>query len=861
MSIDRSSWQRVQGHFDELIELEPEARRERIAGLELESSDQALLESLLEAHDQADPLLDTGSAPALLDLAGSGPPDQDWTGRRLGPWQVEEQIGRGGMSVVHRGQRADGQFDKTVAIKVLDADQLAADQRHRLTEEVRILARLEHPGLARLIDSGQSEDGDPYLVMEYVQGVELTDHVKQRRLSADERVELILQVARALQYAHQRQVIHCDVKPANILVTPQGQVRLVDFGIAALDQVEPGQEARLYCSPAYAAPERLLGAPPTTAQDIFALGAVLYRVLSGRNIRPHDSLTGTRITEQPTPPSVASTQAVDPTDNASIDARELKGDLDAICMKAIAVDPEDRYISLSEFIGDLEAWRDHRPVAARRGGRTYVLSLWLRRHTAITALGLLLISALITGTVVSLDQARRASEQAERALASRDFLIGILEAADPTLEYGHDPTASELLRRGAERTQDQLADQPGLLIELLYIIGKTQLERGLIDDARDSLDRAIDLLGTARRHVDAAGVLASRGMVSYEAGLYEDSIDWLEQARVAALDNDLAKDDRHGILVQLADMYVVNYTPDAALAITETVLTEQPSMENRIVAMRVQGGALELSDRLEEAEQVLTEALGLQDTIDPIHVNAAKIENDLGLVYWRLQDLERSLAMHEASWRHKIEIYGEDHPQTLASLGNIAAVLGALNRHEQATMAWQASLDGLLRLHGSETHLDVAYTQAMMALSAYWQDRLDVAREVLQRALINRDSLSEQSADVAWLDRLVALIDFDDGATIDPADLAVDRTACSELAGRTPMGQRLCVAWWTLTAGDAESCPPIRAREEIGGLVTDWPRRWADRWQATVEVCDAAERITTGADSGARSASAAGDQV
>jgi len=846
MNIDKASWKRIQSHFDELIDFEPADRRERLEALTIGHEDRALLESLLASHDQSDSLLDSGSAPSLLALARIDKDEQDWSGRSLGPWKVEEQIGRGGMSVVHRGQRVDGQFDKTVAIKVLDADQLASDQRNRLTEEVRILARLEHPGLARLIDSGQSEDGDPYLVMEYVQGIPLNDYVSDYPLSADQRIELILQVARALQYAHQRQVIHCDVKPSNILVTPQGQVRLVDFGIAALDQAETGKPARLYCSPAYAAPERLLGAPPTTSQDIFALGAVLYRVLSGRNIRPHHALTGTRITEQPTPPSVATTQALDEARNHPIDARDLKGDLDAICMKAIAIDPDERYVSLSEFIADLEAWRDHRPVAARNGGRAYVLSRWLRRHSAIAALGLLLFGALLAGTVISLDQARRAGEQAERAVASRDFLIGILEAADPTLEYGHDPTASELLRRGAQRIEDQLGQQPGLLIELLYIIGKTQLERGLIDDARNSLERAIEVLGDVGRHPDAAGVLATRGMVAYEAGWYEDSIAWLERATVAARDNGIDRDDRHGILVQLADMYVVNEAPEAALAIIDGVLAEQPSMENRIPAMRVRGGALEVGNRLDEAEQVLTEALALQNEIDPVHVNAAKIENDLGLVYWRLRDLDRSLAMHEASWKHKIEIYGEDHPQTLASLGNIAAVLNALGEHERAGEAWQASLDGLLRLHGSEAHLDVVYTQAMMALSAYWQDRLADARETLQRALINRDNLSEQAADVRWLDRLVALIDYEDGATIDPAALEVDRKACGELAERTPMGQRLCVAWWTLTARDVESCPPGPAREKITGIVADWPRRWVDRWQSTADGCLAFDRITTG---------------
>ncbi|MEE4329233.1 MAG: serine/threonine-protein kinase, partial [Wenzhouxiangella sp.] len=741
---------------------------------------------------------------------------------------------------VHRGQRADGQFEKTVAIKVLDAQRLAADQRHRLSEEVRILARLEHPGLARLIDSGESEDGDPYLVMEYVQGVPLTDHISERNLTAGERVALIIQVARALQYAHQRQVIHCDVKPSNILVTAQGQVRLVDFGIAALDQADAGTEARLYCSPAYAAPERLLGAAPTTSQDIFALGAVLYRALSGRNIRPHDSLTGSSVTEQPTPPSVASTQSTDGTRVDAIEARQLKGDLDAICMKAIAIDPEQRYASLSELIADLEAWREHRPVAARQGGRSYVLSRWLRRHSAIAALGILLVVAMMIGTVISLDQARQAREQAERAVVSRDFLISILEAADPTLENGHDPTASELLRRGAERIQDQLASQPGLLVELLYIIGKTQLARGLADDAGESLDLALEKIGDDQKHPELANVLATRGFVAYDNGEYEESIEWLERAAQAAERNRIDKTDLHGILIQLADLKAVNLDTDAAILITERVLAEQPGVENEVPAMRIRGMAMEIAGDLEGARQVLTEALERQRAIDPAHINAAEIETDLGNVYWRLQDLERSLAMHRASWEHKVQIYGENHTQTLTSLGNVAAISDALGLHDAARRAWNESLERLTVVHGGRDHPNVIYTLGMLALSAYLTDDLADSRRQLNEAMERQARLTDVPPSIRWLDRLAALLDFEEGRAFDPERLEGNREDCSQMSLRSPLGKRLCAAWWQLDARDSGICPPLDVMESISQAVDDWPPRWAHRWQVTRSSCSAA---------------------
>ncbi len=838
MTIDKSSWMRIQAHFDTLIELQPESRETALEALDLSPEDRDLLQSLLRSHDQADPLLDSGSAPALLDLARNEADNQDWTGRRLGPWEVREQIGRGGMSVVHRGRRADGRFEKTVAIKVLDADQLAADQRHRLTEEVRILARLEHPGLARLIDSGQSEDGDPYLVMEYVTGYPLNDYVGENHLGIGQRIDLIIQVARALLYAHQRQVIHSDVKPANILVTPSGQARLVDFGIASLNRGDQSNEARLYCSPAYAAPERLLGAPPSTSQDIFALGAVLYRILSGRNIRPHDSITGTRITDQPTPPSIATTLAVDETVNRPIVARELKGDLDAICMKAIALDPDERYASLSEFIADLEAWRDHRPVAARDGGRSYVLARWLRRHTAIAILSLLLVAAMSSGTVIALDQAIRANAEAERALASRDFLVSILEAADPTLEDGRDPTASELLRRGAERIDAELSDQPELLVELLHIIGKTQLQRGLSDDAKESLDRAHQLLGDQPAHRQGPNILANRGLAAYQLGDFSESIEWLERAVAAADLQTIDKADRHGIKTQLADMLVVNNQPARALALTSEVLNDSPAPIEEIAALRMRGNAFEISDRYEDAEQSLLRALELQQNHDPADVYVGMIQNDLGIVYWRMQDYSKSAEMSDAAWRQKQDVYGPDHPGTQASLTNLAMAYSAMGDHAAAETALLESLAALERNFDDTPHPDIARTYGSLARARYLQDDIEATRVALDQGMAQLELIPEGNRSlVPRLAQLDALLRFDSGQPIELDELDRDAERCRDLATMSPYSRRVCLAWWWIASEPPARCPGTAPASPDADTVASWPQRWQGRWTTIQQRC------------------------
>lgn len=843
MSLDRSAWERLQAHFDRLVEMKPARRAQALDSLDLAESDQQLLADLLRAHDDPDPLLEAGSAPDLLDLVDTdadAPESIDWCGRTLGPWRVGEQIGRGGMSVIHSGFRADGQFEKTVAIKVLDAAQLASFQQHRLAEEVRILARLEHPGIARLIDSGTADDGHSYLVMEYVDGKPLNVHARENRLGIRDCVRLVIQVARALDYAHQRQVIHCDVKPTNILVTPEGQVRVVDFGIAALiqRQAEPVQAPNLYCSPAYAAPERLTGTLPTTRQDVFSLGAVLYQLLTGHGIRPRDALAGMPTSEELTPPSQTASMAVANGRPLAIDARQLRGDLDAICLKALHQNPDKRYGGMSELLNDLEAWLERRPVQARQGGKGYIIQRWLQRHAAAAVLGGLLLTALIGGAVIALGQARIATQEAARAVAARDFLVGILEAADPTLEYGHDPTASELLRRGANDIDQQLADQPELRIDLLHIIGKTQLERGLIDDAVDSLDRAIASLDDLPAHPARPAILAIRGMAAYERGNYERSIEFLEQAHGAARHQPISPDERQAIDIQLADILVVDGQAQRALELTGAVLGEPITQVRQAEALRVQGAAMEISDRLEEAEQILREAWTLQRQLDADHIALAKIENDLGIVYWRLADFDQAAEQFEASWRHKQAIYGNDHPQTLASLGNLAGVQAARGDHVAAEFAYRESLAGLLRVHSNQAHPDIAHTYGMLALSYYWQDELIQAREILAKARQMASELSDSDHSmIAWLVRLDALLALENGDPIEPGQLGVTLEDCQDFEARTALGQRLCLAMWLVTSKAPSACNHPLPRSIDPATLQALPERWQQNWSQILDRC------------------------
>jgi len=829
MRIKASDWAVISGHFDRLADLDPRHRLSELGRLALGDRHRRQLQHLLEQHDRADSLgLDTG-APERLGLDRATDDDErvgvpDWQGQRLGPWRVDDVIGRGGMSVIYRGHRADGQFEKEVAVKVLNRANLLGDGT-RLNEEIRILARLDHPGIARLIDSGTSDAGHSYLVMELVHGQAVDVHCLTRRSAASDAVDLVIEATRALEYAHRRQVVHCDIKPANLLVRENGRLCVVDFGIAAVLQRQPDFSGRLYCSPAYTAPERFRRAPPDTSQDVFSLGAVLGELLAGRGDR----------------------------------------DLRAICEKATAVEAGKRYPGMTAFRSELEAWRGKRPVAARQGGRMYVLGRWLQRHALAATLGLMLVVSLAAGAGAALWQAHQARNEAARAVAARDFLIGIFESADPALMRGEDPPASELLRRGADRVRSAMMDQPRLLAELLHVIGRIQLERGLIADAAASLDQVL-ALGEIRRMPDLhIGALSDRGLAAYEQGRFEAAVQFLDQSRDLAVEAGMDGRRLDRIDVRLADMLVIDQQPERALAVVEAVLERLPkekpgagagreleeSASLRADALRVKGAALHESGRREQALQTLERALALQEALDDDDILLAKIENDLGVLHWDLRAFDPAARMFERSLMHKREVFGEDHPQTISTLGNLAGVHMARGDHAGAEAAWRRSLESLQRVHEAP-HPDIAYSWGMLGLSHYMRDDFEGAVVRIERGLDHRDELPDGDlAMVNWLVPLRSLVELELGRVVTVADLQRPGDACRDLAGISSLQQRLCLARRLLeTDPPPGRCGPAAVPAADAETLRSLPTRWRLTYRLLHHRC--ASGPAPGADEPAR---------
>ncbi|CAN5221654.1 hypothetical protein BH24PSE2_BH24PSE2_23710 [soil metagenome] len=526
MSPER--WQRIKELFGQALEREPSARAAFVAGHS--NGDDELrreVQSLLAAHEKERGRFERPAVDLVTGLFEEHDPAA-MIGQQVGPYRLLREVGWGGMGTVYEAVRADEEYRKTVAIKVIRRG-MDTDLVRRFRHERQILAGLEHPNIARLLDGGMTADGRPYFAMEYVQGQAIDEYCKARSLPVRERLALFLEVCEAVQYAHRNLVVHRDLKPRNILVTETGQPKLLDFGIAKLLGPADEEAAKLtragdhVLTPEYAAPEQVRGEPVTTVSDVYSLGVVLYELLAGHppyqlKGRPLPEILRTITEDEPVSPSAMIGQrAVDTNGGASRLRRQLAGDLDSIVMMAIRKEPERRYVTVDQFGKDLRRYLQNRPVLARPDTTFYRVRKFVRRHAAgVTAAALVLVT-LAGGIVATASQARRA--ETERALAEERF-EDVRALANALLFEIHDAIAdlagataarSLLVRRGIEYLDElsrQSSGDPALERELAagYLrLGLVQgqptgANLGDLKGARESYRRALSI---ARRLLEA----------------------------------------------------------------------------------------------------------------------------------------------------------------------------------------------------------------------------------------------------------------------------------------------------------------------------------------------------------------------
>jgi serine/threonine-protein kinase len=471
-----------------------------------------------------------GALLAQMDSDAQQRESDRWIGTRVGPWRLVRSLGHGGMGSVYLADLADGDFRQQAAIKLVRASWDAGELQRRFRGERRILASLSHPHIARLLDGGETEDAKPYLAMEYVDGQPLCRYCDERQLPIAARLRLFVSICEAVAHAHRNLIVHRDLKPSNILVDANGRVKLLDFGIARLledDGHATGTAARLF-TPQYAAPEQVRGEAVTTSVDVYALGLMLFELLTGR--RPYGQSATTPsaferaiLDEEPTRPSQAAlTHDDDTRDLAHARVLEpnqlsanLRGDLDAIVLKALRKEPQQRYASVEALADDVRRYLDRRPVSARRGNWRYRAGRFLVRHRLAAAMVTLAFAALLAGLSVALWQARIAREQqavaqseADKARAVTQFIVGVFKSADPTSNDGSNPRATELLGHALDDIKAQTDLAPGTRAAIQIAMGSAYL-------SMDDHAHGIVLMRDARN----AGLTTDDANLQVESGI------------------------------------------------------------------------------------------------------------------------------------------------------------------------------------------------------------------------------------------------------------------------------------------------------------------------------------------------------
>ncbi len=758
LDLSHDRWQRLDDLLAEALERDPDERTAFLRAAcgqdpDLYHAAVALVERAARAEADFGESA-TGFAAPMLDAQPEQPLELD-SGASVGPYRIAGEIGRGGMGAVYLAERADGTFEKRVALKLvkrgMDTDEVLA----RFRRERRILAGLDHPGIARLLDAGATDDGRPYLVMEYVEGEPITAWAEARSLNLKARLELVGQVGEAVAYAHRRLVIHRDLKPSNILIAEdehgRPQVKLLDFGIARLLDPETGDamtqttEQRLL-TPAYASPEQLRGEAVSTATDVYALGVVLYELLTGQ--RPPEPLK---------PPS------------AVVDAergRRLRSDLDTIILKTLREDLEARYVSVEALLDDLRRHRMGLPVQARPASAGYRMRRFVGRHRVGVAAAAGLV-VLLAGFAIAmaLQQAQTARAlvraEVEQAKAERvsAFMQELFMVNDPFEEVRGDTlTASALLERGLERVDD-LEDNAEVQAQMLDLIGSAYQGMGQYEKAQPLLERGLALRQQVfgEEHEDVAQSLENLAVQQKRLGDYA-AADSLFRI-VLAMRRQVLGDDHLSISRTLSDLGTM-LSQQGQHAEAEAMAREGLAMRHRVapddhveiaLALNELSGTLWEQGKPAEAEPLLREAYELyRQELDEDHPYVTNALGSLSVMAWAAGNLEDAERFVRETLAIESRTIGEDHPSRLSPLYNLGSILLIQNKPEEAEATFRKALE-LGRRTVGEDHPNV--TKNVMGLGSalmQQQEYAEAERVYRQGIATNRRTLGNDDTN-RWL--------------------------------------------------------------------------------------------------------------
>ncbi len=762
-------WAAAQELFEAALALPEEARAAYIDGAAADAALAALVHGLLEADaaEQSGEPLDAVVRQAMVEAAATPRPALD----HFGPYKIIRMVGEGGMGAVYLAERDDDEFLQQVAIKVARG-LLDPERVRQFRTERQILAWLEHPNIARLLDGGTTADGLPYLVMEHVEGVPIDRHCDEARLDVPDRLRLFLDVCDAVSHAHRSLIVHRDIKPSNILVTAEGVPKLLDFGIARLaleGYTETGPAPHRMMTPYYASPEVVRGDPVTTSADVYALGILLHELLTGTRPLRFRTMTSEEVERvvchvEPRRPSLAvgDRDGDGPTPEVRAGQRQstprmlaasLAGDLDAIVAKALDKEPGSRYASVEAMAADLRSALDRRPVSARPQTWRYVMGRFVARHGWATAAAATAALAVSAAAVLFSVQAARLADESERAARERDtalqvsrFLTDLFEVSNPDVTGTSDPvTARQLLDRGAERIDADLAGQPVVQARLLATMGTAYSAQGAYQRALTLSRRALELrratLGPD--DLDTVASMDEVGEAYRELARFDEAESMHREAlaakrRLGAPPTSVALSlNNVGLTLSERGRF-----SEAEPMLRESLALwrqhEGPAADAVAAGLNNLGDVLRQQARLAEAVPLLQEAIEIRrQTVGNSHPSLALVVGHLGRVFSQQGELARAEPLLREALTIRQRVYGDDHPDTVNTRSDLTSLL-----HDQGDLAgaeplYRAAVKSLAGRLGRD-HVD--YAVQVNNLASVLEDlrRLNEAERLYRESLAIR---------------------------------------------------------------------------------------------------------------------------
>jgi len=720
--MDTDRWSKLDDLFHLCLEKDDDERRQLLADLEKDDSELAFeLRRMLENKAKSHDFLEAGA--------------HEWTniemGQSIGPWSIIREIGQGGMSTVYLAERNDGRFTKHVAIKFLHGFFHGSKMHDRLIAEQRILARLSHPNIAQLIDAGLTETGRPYFILEYVDGVSIIDWCKQNNLSLDRRLDLFDQVATAVQFAHQHLVVHRDLKPSNILVDRSGNVKLLDFGIAKILDVDsspdtPTTKTGLYLmTPEYASPEQLSGAEITTSSDVYSLGIVLFEMITGQH--PYPSIPGNpleytrrRLETNPSKPSTLITSSVGLADGKEpgMDpeylrelSKRLTSDLDTIVLTALHSEVGRRYGSVEQLRSDIRSYRQNKPISARPDSRPYRIGKFVSRHKTGVAFSAVAAVLLIAITIVAVFQAREARLEKDKALMITAFLKEMLQSPNP-FNDGREVLMVDVLGYAAHKMDTSFVNYPDVAATLRQTFGVTYRELGRYDEAMthlsESLTKLVGLHG--HKHADVSAAKSNLALLHQRLGNYEKA----DSLFLQAYETDLGLFGKQSAIyakrlndIGTSKWYLGDYE-QAEPYIRESVTLEEilKGPDHIDVATGLGNLATLLSDKgeLAEALDLYKRELQILRDIHPddSHPGIPQSLSHIGVVFADLGQYETARQYHNEALALYRKIKGDEHADVAYALNNLAATFNSLNLPDSSVVLLKKSLEISIKALGPQ---------------------------------------------------------------------------------------------------------------------------------------------------------------